>query len=361
MDPVAMASEPTKPQSQSFDRELLTFLREESDANRRSLREDSEANRRAFLGTLQIIAYPMAALLAIAGFLGWGSFEQVKRSIQEEASQETKSEIVRMQEEIRQKLAAQFETPQLQKMVKDAAAAQTQTALRPLIVQEVSTDVGRSVKEEKQTINATLVSETRKAVDQLKPTIDGIVGSRVNATVDQAVDKKIDVRINPVLASLQSNQTVSSLILRAQAGDGLAFDQIVQLATNPAAEPGSRQSSLQVARYIMAQHNLGIYNSRTFIDKKTDEQMVQLLRDADPLTRKAALDSLSAPAVLAHLDEIVQIMTTDSDLGVREAGFTRFNQARHDDDPMHQIENLDNYSALQWWSSHRQEMLKKKQ
>lgn len=360
MDPTPPATERLKPPPDPFDRELLKFLREESDANRRALREDSDANRDKLLGTLKIIAYPITVALLIAGFLGWRSIADVKQSIQEETQQETKTEIARMQEEIRQKLTAQFETPQLQKMVKEAATNQTQSVLRPLIVNEVSTDVAKSVKDEQHTINTTLISETHKAVDQLTPTIDGIVSTRVNATVDKAVDDKIAVQIKPILSSLQSNQETSTLILRAQAGDGGAFDQLVQIATSPTTEAGLRQSSLQVVRYIIAQHNTGIYENRSFIQPRTDEQMLSLLQDADPGTRQAAIDSLSASAILAHMDQIVQIMTTDPDLSVRVAGFMKFNQARPDNNPQHQIQNLDNYTALQWWSAHRDEILKKK-
>ncbi|MGA2569708.1 MAG: hypothetical protein ABSF23_04250 [Terracidiphilus sp.] len=347
MDQKLSETEPLKPPPDSLDRELLKFLREESDANRRALREDSDANRDKPLGTLRIIAYPITVALLIAGFLGWRSIADVKQSIQDEAQQETKSEITRMQEEIRKKLTDQFETPQLQKMVKDAAENQTQSVLRPLIVQEVSTDVAKSVKGEQHTINSTLVSETHKAVDQLSPTIDGIVSPRVNATVDKAVDDKIATQIGPILASLQSNQEISTLILRAQAGDGGAFDQLVQIASNPNAERGLRPSALQVVRYIVAQHNTGLYSTRSFIQPRTDEEMVQLLRDSDPGTRQAALDSLPLPAGRGHIDEIVQIMTTDPGLNVRVAGFRRFNEARGASSPQDQIQNLDDYTALQ--------------
>ncbi len=360
MDAATAPPEPVNPRPESLDRDLFTFLREESQANRKALREDSDANRQALLGTLKIIAYPLAALLAISGFLGWRSIDDLKQSIQDEAKQETKTEIARMQEEIRQKLTAQFETPQLQKMVKEAAASQTQTVLRPLITQEVSTDVAKSVNAEQHTINSTLVSETHKAVDQLTPTIDTIVSTRVNATVDQAVDSKISAQIKPILASLQSNQETSTLILRAQAGDALAFDQMVQLANSTTAEPGLRQSTWQVIRYIIQQHNSALYNSRSFIQPKTDEQMLLLLHNADPSTRQAAFDSLSSAAIRSHLDEVVQILTSDPDLNVREAGFRRFNQARPDNNPEHQIQNLDNAAALQWWGTHRAEMLNTK-
>jgi len=107
-----------------------------------------------------------------------------------------------MQEEIRHTLEDQFKTPTIQKMVEDAATSQTQSVLHPLITQEVTTAVKRGVDAEQPVIQATVVKETRTAVDNLKPTLDGIVTSHVNATVDKAVAAQIAEKITPVVKEL---------------------------------------------------------------------------------------------------------------------------------------------------------------
>jgi hypothetical protein len=183
----------------SLDRELLTFLREEGEANRKSLREEAEANRKLLNDTLKIAAIPLSVIIAAAGFFGWRSLSDLKESFQNEAKQETQVEISRMQQEIREKLKAQFETPQLKQMVREAATTQTGQVLRPLIEREVSSDVSNSVKAQQPTIHSTILSETHKEVDALKPDIDSIVTTRVNATVDQSVDNKINTKVQPVL------------------------------------------------------------------------------------------------------------------------------------------------------------------
>jgi hypothetical protein len=47
--------------------ELLKFLREESEANRKAQREESDANRKLFLGTSAIVAIPRTMLLTLSG------------------------------------------------------------------------------------------------------------------------------------------------------------------------------------------------------------------------------------------------------------------------------------------------------
>lgn len=342
-----------------LDRETFTFLRMESEAARNTLREESKANRDALLGTLKIIAYPLAAVIAVAGFLGWRSFSDLKSAIQTEARQETNAEIKQMQTEIHDRLNSQFQTPKLRTMVSDAAREQTGTVLRPLIVKEVGSDVARSVREQQPTIRSAIVTEAHKAVNGLTPTIEGIVQTHVNSTVDKAVDAKISTEISPVLVRLQANEQISNLILNAQGENARAFDQLVHLSSDQTVPENERESLLAIVRAIVQQHNVPVYTTRIFVEKKTDNEMLQLLHDPDPNTRKAVLDGLSKEAVRAHIPEIVTIMTTDPNLMVREAGFIRFNEIRNDPDPKHHIDNLDNGPAIQWWMAHQNEFLRK--
>jgi hypothetical protein len=132
---------------------------------------------------------------------------------------------------------------------------------------------------------------------------------------------------------------------------------MVQIATNPNSEAALRESTLRVVRYILEEHNQGIYMSREFFQKKTEAEMLQLLSAPDAGTRQAVLDSLSPGSVEQNMDRIFQVMTNDPDLKVREAGFRRFSQARNEPDRAKQIQNLDNYSAAQWWFANRADFL----
>jgi hypothetical protein len=65
----------------------------------------------------------------------------------------------------------------------------------------------------------------------------------------------------------------------------------------------------------------------------------------------------SESAVKAHTDEIIDVITTDPDLNVREAAeFQKFNAIRGDNDPKHSIQNLDTAHALGWSAAYKTEL-----
>src|ERR1700675_5064859 len=103
---------PTPPNADQI-RDLLQFLRTENEANRTAVRDDAESNRKLFLDTMKIVSVPLSLIILIVAFLGVRSISDAKALIQSEARTETKSEITRMQQEIRSRLDTQFQTPTL--------------------------------------------------------------------------------------------------------------------------------------------------------------------------------------------------------------------------------------------------------
>jgi hypothetical protein len=84
-----------------------------------------------------------------------------------------------------------------------------------------------------------------------------------------------------------------------------------------------------------------------------EQQEVQLLQDADPQTRQAAVDSVTPDYWKAHLDQLFSIMTADGSIEVRRAAYIHFQAIT-------QIKGdaLDNFTAVQWWKVHRGEFVK---
>src|ERR1017187_6112870 len=122
-------------------RDLLQFLREENEANRRASREDSEASRSLLRFTVWLVAVPITALILVVGWFGFKSVSDLKDSLQKQAEQSTNAEISRMQDEIRRRLNQEFQTPTLQQMVKATAADYTKAQAEPLIRGEVANQV----------------------------------------------------------------------------------------------------------------------------------------------------------------------------------------------------------------------------
>lgn len=147
--------------------ELLKFLREESEANRKSVREDSEASRELLLSTIKIVAIPVAVALAIGAWLGYRSVNDLKETLEHQATTATQAAIAHMQDDVHKRLTEQFETPALQKMVKETAAEYTKTQAEPLIKIEVANQVKSRVDAQRPAIAATVAQQTQMAVKQM--------------------------------------------------------------------------------------------------------------------------------------------------------------------------------------------------
>src|ERR1700761_9360952 len=158
------------PESSESVRQLLTFLREESASARDHVRTQATADRELLTNTIKIVALPLTAVVAVVAFLGFKSLSDLKETIQQEAHNETKTEITRlhtetesqinaMQSEIRQRLNQQFQTDNLRIIVKDAARDQTQTSAKPLILSEVARQVKSRVDAEQGNIRNAVTSE----------------------------------------------------------------------------------------------------------------------------------------------------------------------------------------------------------
>ena len=173
-------------------RELLQFLREENSANRESVRVESESSRALLLHTLQIVAVPVTIALAIAGFFGWRSIDSFKESLQtelrSEAKRQTDAEISRMQEEVRQRINDQFQTPTIQKVVTQAAVQATTASANSLIKSQVEKEVKNRVAAEQGTIKKTVVEQTAVAVKTMTPEIESLVKTAVDAKVQNVVE-----------------------------------------------------------------------------------------------------------------------------------------------------------------------------
>jgi HEAT repeat protein len=111
--------------------------------------------------------------------------------------------------------------------------------------------------------------------------------------------------------------------------------------------------ALKVARSAISSHNQGFLSGRSFTEPKTRQELISLLGNADSTVRQAAVDSLSQDYWKDHLDQVFGIMTGDSDLNVRTSAFAQFKQVTG-----YKGDNLDNFSAQNWWALHRKDHVK---
>jgi hypothetical protein len=334
-----MATEGVQPTpSPDATERILAFLRAEAEAKRVALCDNAEANRKTFLDTLKIAAYPLAVVLAIAGFLGIKSASDLMESIRKEAQQQSRAEIERMQGEIRATLKAQFEAPSIQAIVREAARESTATTAAPLIKNEVSRQVQVRVRAEQPQIRATVVAETKKGVDAMAPVVSEQVQQQASAA---------ESRIRSQIAPFGDVTRAGTLSTLARNGNGEAFDQLVAMA-NSSSNPDVKALAVTTQNQLYLEYDQAFYSTRIFKEHKTNEQLLALLDDALPLARKAAIDGLSAAGIKSAVPKLITMMKNDPFILVREAAYHALKQLTGKD-----IEPLDTASWDRWWEENK--------
>ena len=159
------------------------------------MRDDAESTRKIFLDTMKIVSVPLSLIIIVAAFLGIKSIDDAKQTIQVEARRETQAEVTRMQAEIRSRLDEQFQTPTLQKLVKEAARESTEKSAEPLIKSEVAGQVKLRVEAERPAIAAAVSHQSQVAVEQM--------GSQLDSLVKKSLDTRVSTDIAPVMQKIK--------------------------------------------------------------------------------------------------------------------------------------------------------------
>lgn len=214
--------------------ELLKFLREEAEANRRAQREEADANRKLLTDTFKIISPILVVVIALAGFFWFHDLATLKEAIKNEGEAEAKVEIEKMHKHIDETLQARFEKEEIQKTITSAAEAATQKEAKPLI-------------------EAGVKSQVREAVAQQSGTIQRIA--------TQAVADRVQETINPLAKRVGESVAdlhIHELIALANADDAKALDELSRLKNtgSPSQQKLIKSLLSGLNTYARAQHSL---------------------------------------------------------------------------------------------------------
>lgn len=293
---------------------VVSFLRQENDAHRQALREDSKANRDLLIGAIRLVSIPVAAAILVIGWFGLKSFSDLKEQLRDSAAEQLKTETARMQSEIRERLDKQFQTANLQQTVRDAARDATQAAAAPLIRREVTQQVQSHIRAEVPEIHSAVLRETQKGVSALQPTIDSEITKQANAA-----ESRIQAQIAPYGDVIRA----SKLAALARNGVGTAFDDLMKMSDSPNRDIQDLVISTHNAIFMEYEqaHTIS-YIPRIFQpQKKSKEELLPLLSDPQPLTRKAAIDGLSDLGDKSVVPQLLVLMRHDLFMFVRQACF----------------------------------------
>jgi hypothetical protein len=220
---------PSTPPPNVDQRELLTFLREESQANRDALRKDSESNRELFLGTAKIVGLVIALALGLSGLLFYQNLNSMKQDMEAQGRTSAQVAIEKMNEHIENTLQDQFKTEIIQSTIQQAAEKATREQAPALIKEVITPEVKRAVANQSGTIREVA---TRAATDEVKSAIDPIVAdvklqasiAKANADDARAFDELLGLRST---GSPSQRDLVNGVIVNLQrrAPEGTAADR----------------------------------------------------------------------------------------------------------------------------------------
>jgi len=318
------------------------------------IRSENEEHRKYFMtlykwaaGALTLV---FAAMVGAVTFFGFRTIDGARDS----ASKAAGAEVDKMRTEVRNRINSEFQSDAIKQTVRDAAKEQSKAAIVPIVKSEVSIQVRRGVEAEQGIIKTAMLNETHRAVDSLTHHIDRNISEQVTSQVALSVNNKVRSEVDPTIAQLKRNANLS-LFIRAQSGEGRAFDSLNQLWHDGSVSQEDREMAERAVKTIYSAHDWnGIYVQHHFNPPKTDLVLVQLIQNSPNVhERKTSLDCLSIGASRENIDLIYRVMTTDVDLNVRDAAFRAFNQATSQT-----ITILDNDSAMVWWKEHRKDFVK---
>lgn len=197
--------------------EVLTLIHQEADNEKGYLKfvqEQSEKDRayfdHLFKRTVWFLGLLLAASAAVIAFFGIHTLSQLR----EEMRVTTREELRKAQNEVRDRIDAEFKTQNIHELVRQVAKERTERELSSLIKQTVDVQVALGVRAEEPRITRTVSDQTRQAVDRLSP----VINSHVAAEVDRAVTQEVNQRMAAFDRSLTALGELADMGMRMRIG-----------------------------------------------------------------------------------------------------------------------------------------------
>jgi len=333
----------------------------------------------------------LAGLVVIVGAIGvWFGFNTVKEAkgvaeIEAKASvKEHLDELVpKMQEEVRARVSKEFESPNIEALVRQEARKATELNSNHIIRREVATQVTSAVQSQRDEIHRSLVVASRQAVDEVKGEIQIQAQNEVTSAINQTVV--------PELKKLNRYTGAAGLFPRARDGDSAAFDSVASMAADPHELDELRKTAQSTLDAIERDSRFQNQGSNCRAESSTAiSELIAQLKSNDRDQKLNAIGCLSAsmceyrhprsasdssPSYLPtpeamveirgaypSLDALFQIMTTDPELETRAQAFYTFQSlvsAGYRPGDLGPLKVLDNLVNSKWWHDHRSEYVRR--
>jgi hypothetical protein len=256
----------------------------------------------------------MAAILLIAAIglsIFFWFFGQKYSDIEASVSRKTDEQIVALQQQIRKRVEEEFKTENMKALIRSVAQEETKSGLSEVILRAVGDQVQNSIKAQSPKIQETVIQETKKSVSGLAPTIDKAIAIKA---------KDAENRIQNRIAQWEEISQVGNLAILARNGDGGAYDRLMTLGRTKN-NPDIQLIATTTENQLFIEMNQPFYSQRNFIEEKSEQEMLKLIDDPQPLIRKAAIDTLANKGNKSIVPRLLDKAETDPYLVVRHAAF----------------------------------------
>jgi hypothetical protein len=240
-------------------------------------------------------------------------------------------------EKILKRVEEEFRTEKMREVIRSVALEQTKSGLSDVIQRTVGDQVTEAIKAQTPKIQQTVIEETRKSVSGLAPTID--------KAVKQAATEA-EGRVQNRIAQWEDLIHVQTLAILARNGSGVAYDQLIAIA-NKTQNPAIREIGTTTQNQVFLEMSQ-VRFARHFIEKKSGQQLLDLLNDSSPLIREVAIDELVQLKNKSIVPKLLDMAEHDQYILVRRAAYDALRALTGQ-----QIEPLDMKQWKEWWEKNK--------
>lgn len=283
------------------------------------------------LGAILLIA------VVVIGVFYW-LVGQKYADIEATINQKTDEQLAVLQQQIRKRVEDEFRTEKMKALIGNVAQEQTKSGLTDVITRAVGDQVKAAIKAETPKIQQTVIQETRKSVSELSPTIDRAVKEKA---------EEAESRIQNRIAKWEDVLRAGNLAILARNGSGEAYDQLIALGRTTQ-NPDLREISTTTQNQLFLEMNQPIYSEQHFKEKKSQQELLRLLDDPQPIVRKAAIDELVTLGDKSIVSRLLERAEHDPFILVRHAAFRGLQVLTGE-----QIEALQIQQWKAWWEKNK--------
>lgn len=252
----------------------------------------------------------------------------------------TDNQLAELQQEVRARIEDEFKTEKMRTLIHDVAVQQTKSGLGTTINRAVARTVESRVAAEGPQIARTVQTETKKATAGLFPIIDKAV--KEQTTVAAA-------HIQQQMAQWQEVIKAGNLAILARNGIGSAYDELQQLAIHTSNQDVKMVAlSTRNELWLEMDQIHSMYQTRQFRVTPSKEELIRLMNDPQPLTRKAAIDTLVNTNDKSIIPQLIHIYEGDQMILVRTAAYHGLEQLTGQ-----KFEPLDVAAWKTWWAANK--------